>query len=413
MSTFFRKAPQALRPSAEMNLLRLCARLGLGQGVKQDIRNQVEIGINWVSARALAHHHRLLPTLYRGLMGACPEEAPFEVLAGLRRDYQANAARNVLLTQELLKVLDFFESHGIQAIPFKGPALAEQYYGDLAMRQFDDLDVLIRQGDVPKARDLLMRQGFEPEFACVRVGDPQVLWEEGEYRFFGPEGRYLLEVHWQAVPRTFLADLKYEPMWERHIPAELRGRRVWSLSPEDTLLLLALHGMHHLWDRLAWIQDVVRVARAARGMDWAGLFDWARHIGALRMVEVALLLGHRTLHHQLPESIVEQCERDRTATALTRQFEASWAQLGAGDRRPTMLKQHTRARERWRDKRSYVLGQFFAPSFRDWSKRRLPGRLSFLYRVFRPLRQMREWFQGSRRAKTQAGVMIPIHGPCG
>jgi hypothetical protein len=44
-------------------------------------------------------------------------------------------------------------------VPFKGPALAVQAYGDLSLRQYDDLDLLIHEADVPRAYQLLIANG--------------------------------------------------------------------------------------------------------------------------------------------------------------------------------------------------------------------------------------------------------------
>ena len=52
--------------------------------------------------------------------------------------------KGVELTRELARIMACLENHSVDAIPYKGPALAQAIYGDVAMRQFSDLDILIR-----------------------------------------------------------------------------------------------------------------------------------------------------------------------------------------------------------------------------------------------------------------------------
>jgi hypothetical protein len=75
---------------------------------------------------------------------------PAEWLARLRMQYMMNAARNMKMTAELLRILDALKEAGIKAMPLKGPVLAQQLYGDVALRQFSDLDILVAREDANK-----------------------------------------------------------------------------------------------------------------------------------------------------------------------------------------------------------------------------------------------------------------------
>jgi hypothetical protein len=90
--------------------------------------------------------------LYQSLNTTCPEAVPKANLAQLRNYFHANAQRNLFLTQELLKLLTLFKTNGISAIPYKGPVLAVAVYGNLALRQFGDLDILVHKRDVLRAK---------------------------------------------------------------------------------------------------------------------------------------------------------------------------------------------------------------------------------------------------------------------
>jgi hypothetical protein len=52
------------------------------------------------------------------------------------------------------------ESYEIPAIAYKGPTLAVSAYGNLSLRQFGDLDILVQDRAYERARQLLIKQGF-------------------------------------------------------------------------------------------------------------------------------------------------------------------------------------------------------------------------------------------------------------
>ena len=84
------------------------------------------------------------------------------------RSYQMNlAVRNLGLTGELMRVLRLFAEHRVLALPFKGPTLAQFAYGDVALREFGDLDLLLQESDFPRARSLLVDQGYRPHYALT------------------------------------------------------------------------------------------------------------------------------------------------------------------------------------------------------------------------------------------------------
>jgi len=78
----------------------------------------------------------------------------------IRTQFLANAGRNLLLTRKTLKDFKLLESNGILAIPFKGPVLASSLYGNLALRTFSDLDILVVKKDIMKAKDVLLSSGL-------------------------------------------------------------------------------------------------------------------------------------------------------------------------------------------------------------------------------------------------------------
>src|SRR5262245_54457784 len=71
-----------------------------------------------------------------------------ERLAGERLAMSATA---LAATRQLVEIVAALEALGIQVMPYKGPMLALDAYGDPALRLFNDLDILVAPTDVDRA----------------------------------------------------------------------------------------------------------------------------------------------------------------------------------------------------------------------------------------------------------------------
>ena len=91
-------------------------------------------------------------------MGAAVPPGLFEYL---RQRFFKISARNYHLAKQVVEVTSFLKQHGIPVVAYKGPAIAMEAYGDLALRQYQDIDLFVGVPDLSRAVDLLVRRGFE------------------------------------------------------------------------------------------------------------------------------------------------------------------------------------------------------------------------------------------------------------
>jgi hypothetical protein len=106
--------------------------------------------------------------------------------------FQAVLRSSLLLTRDLVKVIDLLASRGVEALPFKGPTLALEAYGSLAFRGFDDLDILVRRDDVWKAREALKAAGYQPKLDLNPAREADYLGAYDEYLLRGAGGTPLV-----------------------------------------------------------------------------------------------------------------------------------------------------------------------------------------------------------------------------
>lgn len=327
----------------------------------------------------LARLHGLTPLVAQALGDAAPAE--------VREAFLRRALVNFLFTSELVGLLRLLEGAGIPAIPFKGAALAQEVYGSFGLREFADLDFLLPRRDALRARDLLLARGYRPE---RELSPPELraqLEDYGDLKLADGERGIAVELHWEVAPRYFSFALDHAALRRRLRRVSLAGTPARALSPEDLLLVLAVHGAKHCWDRLGWIVDVARLIGVHGDLDGEWLARHAAGRGALRMVRLALLLAEDPGGAVLPGGLAAVARADRVAGALAR--EARECLFAAEPGTVDLLRQtrfHVRSRERPRDRALYLLRLATTPTLREWAGARLPAPLFWLHRVRRPFR---------------------------
>lgn len=297
--------PAAEEGPGEAGLLLACARLAPDEAARRRVDRALEAGPDWARLLDLAQRHRLGPLLYRNLAAPAPAGMPKQVFVELWARQAWLARRNQALAAELLRILARLEGQGIRAVPFKGPVLAVAALGDLALREFGDLDLLLRRDQVLRARDLLAADGYraltplrpQDEAAFLRAGrqyDLEMLHEASGLR---------VELHWRTSAEHPVERLEDAAWWEGLEEVVVEGVPLRTLPRRELLLALLLHGTKHHWSRLAWLVDVAELLRQEPGPDWPWLLAAAERLGCRRRVAAGLALAQGLLGAPLPAGV--------------------------------------------------------------------------------------------------------------
>jgi len=89
-----------------------------------------------------------------------------------------------------------------------------------------------------------------------------------------------------------------------------------SLTVEDTLLHLCVHGFRHRWSLLKWLVDVAFLLSGTEQIDWTALEREARKVACYRILILGLGLTHDILGVPLPEPILRNIRNDRIVRKL-------------------------------------------------------------------------------------------------
>lgn len=385
----------------EEELLLNCARVHLPPAHAARVRALAHDGPDWEALLRLAERHKLLPLLHRHLAAAERDEVPESVRRTLRARSVANGAGMLWLAGELARLLRRLEAEGIAAAPYKGPALAAQLYGDIALRQAGDLDVLVGAADVPRTRALLPSLGFSPRHRLTSDARAYMLATRYAEEFVRDDG-CRLELHWRFTNRDARFPLGYESLAPRLGRVDLGGTSVPAFHLEDLLLVLCVHGAKHRWDSLELICGVAETVRLLHDADWPAIVERAARLGSRRVLLLGLTLAHDLLDAPLPPAVVGQARADRHVPHLvpvvlcllsgdemklgTRgSIEGDWFRLRLRD-------------DTWHRVR-FVASRLTTPSDpAEWRVVRIGGRVLPVHMVTRPLRLLGRILRGAHRA---------------
>lgn len=342
----------------EITLLILCLR-----GEVSDIPAEID----WLALQRLAEENGVLLPAHRWLM-----ELGADLPDSFQRAISAARAAAEGLASELEVLLKALQERGIEVIPLKGPALALALYGNAAMRQANDLDLLVRRENFPNAEALLLGLGFA---GLGAAGDHDRRFVRGEL---------LVELHFElASPRYF--PFQIGGIWKRSRASDFRGIPIRVLSANDQVLYLCAHGLKHGFSRLIWILDV---ARALRGWNDGEYQELVRQAQRQRLL-AWLLIGCEVVRTVFPEQLPERLDIAimRFPRALKRARRAAGVLFPEEtmqrdfDYRALYLRAEANPLRRWLYRFRYL-----SPTESDevWARRhRIPLRLMFLLRPFR------------------------------
>src|SRR5690349_12148707 len=290
----------------ECELMLCCARTKAQPQSVSRLRYLATQNLDWDYLFNLARRHALIPLLYLNLAREGADLIPPSFLAKLKTEYQANYARNIILTDELCRLIDIFNERGIEAIPYKGPALALFAYGDLGLRRFVDLDLIVKKSDVPRARDLLFKEDYSLSKPLTESQQDLLLRTQHNLQFARNNRRLLLELHWEVAPHLFASSVQENELWQKLTTIKINDHEVNALTAEDLLFSLCVHGSRHLWERLGWICDIAEII-ARHELNWAALRQKAAAADNERMLLLGLYLAHKLLQADLPPDVQQRC----------------------------------------------------------------------------------------------------------
>ena len=255
------------------------------------IRTTLDDHIDWDRFLRIVKRQRVVGLVHDGLAKAgvtCPPSIwrKIEDLAVLV------ARQNLQFAAESLRIQSLFDETGVPLLFVKGVSLAQLAYGNLALKQSWDIDLLVTPDTVPRALQLLSQAGYHAFPALPPMADKRYQrWIRfaREFILFHKTNSVHVEIHWRLVDnRYFLSRISASSPTQIVQISQERGIR--TLRNDDLFAYLCVHGAWHGWSQLKWLADVAALMAYDNESDAEQRLEAAKQVHAEDCVAQTFLL---------------------------------------------------------------------------------------------------------------------------
>jgi len=234
--------------SSEDKLLLYCSRLSISEDIKCKIEEILSNVLDWNYIIDCSIKQGISPLFYWNLKKISNgKDVPSEVMKSLEKMYYSNLARNMLLYDELSKILTAFQKAGIDTIVLKGAFLAEEIYKNIGLRPMSDIDLLIKEKDLQKVK----RELTELKYSTISIHQTK-LHEQfqtvlgNELSFIHHNKKIDIDLHWDIQSPHIPYEVDINKFWNNARLIKIAGIETLTFVPENLLQHLFLHMDKHI-----------------------------------------------------------------------------------------------------------------------------------------------------------------------
>ncbi|GJG86402.1 hypothetical protein tb265_15830 [Gemmatimonadetes bacterium T265] len=374
----------ARSPSPEERLVLATCRTPMTGAARRRAEALLDGPLDWQAVFACAGRWQVEPVAFTNLLAIAGEALPQATRQEATTRCWTARARSWKLTTVLLDLLRLLEGAGIPVIVLKGPAIGLVAYGDVTMRTFNDLDLLVQPADVRQARSLLVDAGYRAYY------DPrqELSRLKGQHPLEFSDGRTHVDLHTTLFSRYLKLDIDAAAAWRdaRTVPCLDSTIRV--LARHHLYVYLCAHGAKHQWQLFRWVCDVAQLDASLEPTDVERITALATTVGARRLVALGTRLAGRISGGAPTNVDADRMESEAATRALVRQVETAW--FGAPARGDggllAVLHPSLRGLGYWMAARERVWDRLIAPMRLAVSSSARDARAGSLRGLWRPLR---------------------------
>ncbi len=190
---------------------------------------------------------------------------PEQVFNRLQAVYYAHSRYNTLIYEEFILAASALKKEGICFVPLKGIFLAQNLYGNAALRPMTDIDLLVKKGEVNNCIRALGVLGYkiileqERELANPYAYSITLIKEKG-----GELGGFSIDLHWHILNSSwmmglFAGKIALGAIWQETQPITIDGIDTLALSSEYLVINLCLNFFNQGFSRLIMLSDIAMV----------------------------------------------------------------------------------------------------------------------------------------------------------
>ncbi len=377
----------------ELRFVVLCSCLDPDSETQALIQKMGVTSLDWDKVYETAREQRTLPLVSRNIRSIIPAKTALPIAEKLKSFSFQNTTRNLFALNLLLNIVRIFRENNISVMPFKGLLTAEDIYGDIGLRSFSDLDLLVKKNQALKAWDLLKNQGFLPEISLDMGQAEKFIQVEDNMSFQFKGNNMPVELHWEMSGYYLSEPLFFEKLETRTRNIEIHNQHFLNLSSEDLLLYLCVHGAKHGWEYLEQVCCVAEVLKQKQ-LDWDLIEALSRDWKCANILYTGLMLATILFKAPVPDAVnkkmlVTKKNYDISESVLGNMFK-KYGVPGDEKGKERFSSFHLQIRDRAWDKSRYFFRLAFRPTKKEWQHFPVPAWLSFVHYFLRPFRLVKE-----------------------
>jgi hypothetical protein len=283
--------------------------------------------------------------------------------------------------------MQLLEQNGIKAIAFKGPTLAQLAYGDIALRQYSDLDILIDEKEIYNSLKLLLSYNYKCDHPISLLENKKFRQLDNDFSLYTPNNIHI-ELHWRLFRKKIGKLENFQKYHSNILNIQLSNSKIPTLSLEYLLVYLCMHGSKHAWERIEWINDIhYLIINNYQAISWDKVIKISSTMQSKKFVLSSLNLVYTFYNTKLPHKIINLINTN-TFDQLSKDacfFIQNTREENYNYYRKIMLFQ-TKLLDTKTKKIAYILNSYFSITANDYLTFPLPSHLNFLYYILKPLR---------------------------
>lgn len=214
---------------------------------------------DWKDFQERAYAHRIAPLVYWNLKKLnLLATFPKPVSRNLEMAFVYTSRINIMIGEELKKIIKIFNEREISFIILKGHAFIETIYNkNPGIRPLKDTDLLLRKDDVKNAFSVLNEMGYE---LYEGYQAEAWYWNRHFHLPFQKKGKnttFHVEIHWHLIEPDIPVKFDIEAFRNRAVEIDYLGAKANILHSEDALLYLIWHSAHNDFDELLSLADLL------------------------------------------------------------------------------------------------------------------------------------------------------------
>lgn len=227
----------------------------------------------------------------------------------IKNTYYKTLSRNMVFYKAFSGLANEFTLQNITFIPLKGIYLTEWMYGDIGLRQFSDMDILIQQEDAKKALLLLESLGYK----SIESIDSQIERINADLVHFRPmvKNGVSVEVHIRLLNKVRdRHNILPEKLWESSEFTQLSNQTIRVLWLHDLLIHISLHLHKHMLSGTmqftGWLDIVNLLEKYTSAEDWNKLRERSELFCCQNVVFSQIVLAREFMQANVPEDIYNE-----------------------------------------------------------------------------------------------------------